>query len=106
MGQACAESVKRVRVDDLKRVLADNSREIRQASASGERRVILPAWGWARGVGSLSRCRPGFWQMWHGDVARGLLFGLAIVVTAPLILPAIGLWIWAVLDAYNLARRD
>jgi hypothetical protein len=53
---------------------------------------------------SASLLLPGLWHWFNGYFERGLLWGLAIVITAPLVLPAIVLWFLCWRDADRLAR--
>jgi len=48
---------------------------------------------------------PGFWQLWNGHTARGLAWAAAIVITGPLILPPLILWILCLIDACRLDAR-
>jgi len=48
---------------------------------------------------------PGFWQIENGLVGRGVAWACAIVLTAPLVIPAIILWILCLIDACRLDAR-
>lgn len=48
---------------------------------------------------------PGLWHWFHGHFERGILWGVAIAITAPLVLPALVLWFLCWRDACRLAGR-
>jgi hypothetical protein len=49
---------------------------------------------------------PGLWQLLHGRTKRGFGWMVAIILTAPLVLPCIILWGWCALEAFHLESAD
>jgi hypothetical protein len=49
---------------------------------------------------------PGIWHWFNGHIERGFAWSLAIVFSAPFVLPAIVLWCLCWVDARRLAARQ
>ena len=49
---------------------------------------------------------PGIWHWFHGRIERGFGWSIAIVLTAPLFVPAILLWVLCWIDACRLSSAD
>ena len=49
---------------------------------------------------------PGLWQLLHGRTRRGFTWMVAIIITAPLVLPCIILWALCLFEAFRFEAAD
>lgn len=55
---------------------------------------------------NMSLLLPGFWHLFHGHAQRGIAWMLIVVVTSPLIVPAVVAWLLCWFEALRWHSRD
>ncbi len=54
---------------------------------------------------NMSLLLPGFWHVFHGHAQRGLAWMIIVIVTGPLVVPAVIAWILCWLEAVRWEAR-